>query len=137
MAAKKCTKKRDARAKLLFRKSEPTYVLLFCRSRCRHRRRCLSSLVWTCHKPEAIGLDCCTLLTKIPEKFPVLACVVVLSKLRVSNPIQSTLSFDCCPPIHSVVQVAYRTLDWSSENHEKDLSYTALLKIRSLPKVPI
>ena len=34
--AKKCTKKRDARAELLFSLSKP---FSFCRSRCRHRRR--------------------------------------------------------------------------------------------------
>ena len=38
VTAKKCTKKRDARAKLLF-----ASLLPFCRSRC--RRRCLSSLL--------------------------------------------------------------------------------------------
>ena len=103
----------------------------------RLRLRCLSSLVSTFHKPEAIGLDCCTLLTMIPEMSPVLACAVFLSKLRVSNPTQSTLSFDCFPPIHSVVQVAYRTLYWSSKNHEN--YYTALLikNIFFSPQVPI
>ena len=38
--AKKCTKKRDARAKLLF-------CQFFCRFRWRRRRRCLSSLLWS------------------------------------------------------------------------------------------
>ena len=42
-SAKKCTKKRDARAKFLL-----CYLnlLLFCRSRCRRRRRCLSSILF-------------------------------------------------------------------------------------------
>ena len=41
MAAKKCTKTRDARAELLFCQSKST---AFTRSRSRRRRRCLSSL---------------------------------------------------------------------------------------------
>ena len=43
--AKKCTKKRDARAKLFFANLN---LFLFCRSRCRYcrRRRCLSSLLF-------------------------------------------------------------------------------------------
>ena len=41
--AKKCAKKRDACAKLLFCKSKPVFG--FCRSHCRLRRRCLSSLL--------------------------------------------------------------------------------------------
>ena len=40
--AKKCTKKRDARAELLFANLN---LLRFCRSRWRRRRRCLSSLL--------------------------------------------------------------------------------------------
>ena len=40
--AKKCTKKRDARAKFLFCYYKP---IAFCRSRCRRRRRCLSFLI--------------------------------------------------------------------------------------------
>ena len=36
-------KKRDARVKLLFSLSKPN-AFFFCRSRCRPRRRCLSSL---------------------------------------------------------------------------------------------
>ena len=42
MTAKKCTKKRDARAKLLFRFSN---LLLLWSSRCRRRRRILRSLL--------------------------------------------------------------------------------------------
>ena len=42
--AKKCTKKRDARAKLLFCQSKPTALF---RSLRRRRRRCLSSLLLT------------------------------------------------------------------------------------------
>ena len=38
----KCTKKRDARAELLLANLN---LLLFYRSRCRRRRRCLSSLL--------------------------------------------------------------------------------------------
>ena len=53
--AKKCTKKRDARAKLLFCQSKTK--LLFCpsRCRCRRRRRCLSSLL--AYK-QALHLEC-------------------------------------------------------------------------------
>ena len=40
--AEKCTKKRDARAKLLFCLSKP---IAFCRSRCRRRRRYVNSLI--------------------------------------------------------------------------------------------
>ena len=40
--AKKCTKKRDARAKLFFCQSKP---IAFCRSRYPCRRRCLSFLI--------------------------------------------------------------------------------------------
>ena len=40
-AAKKCTKTRDARAKLLFCQSKPKSF--FCRSLYRHRRRCFQS----------------------------------------------------------------------------------------------
>ena len=43
ITAKKCTKKRDARVKLFFCQAE-TYCF-FCRSCCRRRRRCLSSLL--------------------------------------------------------------------------------------------
>ena len=42
MAAKKCTKKRDALAELLFLLFN---LLLFCRSRCRRRRGILKSLL--------------------------------------------------------------------------------------------
>ena len=42
VTAKKCTKQRDTRAKLLFCPLNP---LLFCRSCCRRRRCCLTSLV--------------------------------------------------------------------------------------------
>ena len=42
VTAKKCTRKRDARAKLLFCRSN---LLLFCRSRCRPGCRCLSFLL--------------------------------------------------------------------------------------------
>ena len=42
VTAKKCTKKRGARAKLLFCQSKP--IALFCRSRCRRRRLCLFKL---------------------------------------------------------------------------------------------
>ena len=41
MTAKKCTKKRDARASYYFANLN---LLRFCRSRCRRRRRCLTSL---------------------------------------------------------------------------------------------
>ena len=41
VAAKKCKKKRDTRAKLLFYQSKP---IAFCRSRSRRRRRCFSPL---------------------------------------------------------------------------------------------
>ena len=40
--ARKCTKKREARAKLLFCQFKP---IAFCRSRCCRHRRCLSSLL--------------------------------------------------------------------------------------------
>ena len=61
--AKKCTKKRDARAKLLFCLSKLN-LLLFCRSRCRRRRRCVNSLsLWLIRTAQ---LNRKTLLKSIP-----------------------------------------------------------------------
>ena len=45
LTAKKCRKKRDARAGLLFCQSKPRPIAYFCRFRWRHRRRCLSSVI--------------------------------------------------------------------------------------------
>ena len=59
-------KKRDARAKLLFCESN---LLLFCRSRCRPRRRCLSSLLtWVANVKSTLATNHSLLLVKVTEQ---------------------------------------------------------------------
>ena len=52
LTAKKCTKKRDTRAKLFFANLS---LLLFCRSCCCPRRRCLSSLWPSLTSPQELS----------------------------------------------------------------------------------
>ena len=86
VTAKKCTKKRDARAKLLFFQTTETYYF-FSHSRWRRRRRCLSSLLpdktWACEQRTANALNgsCVPTYQKRPLVSPMTTEVTTLHEL--------------------------------------------------------
>ena len=94
MTAKKCTKKRDARAKLLFWLLN---LLLLWSSRCRRRRRMLRSLLSNNdgdvneNGKKAIGLDCNTRNARSSRFFvhfidvTVRVCTQATARLRREN----------------------------------------------------